>query len=263
MKKKLLLKNLFFKIKKVCKRRIEYQYILGITISKQTDEFVIHAIGNEYEYDYYYVFSKKKKLIESIAQPFKAIMNRDLILVELDEKSLKSVVATKKQKKKDPNFTLIPLDFKIDINLYLNPPIFTLQTPPAIDGINIPPRTTMKRGSTLYSKKKEISEVTIDDFKIIKVLGRGSFGKVCLVEFIKTKEIFAMKSLKKDVLLDQDQIENTLLEKNILESLNHEFLCSLEYCFQTDERLYFVMPFLIGGELFQHLKKMKYFSEEK
>ena len=103
----------------------------------------------------------------------------------------------------------------------------------------------------------------LEDFKTLKVLGRGSFGKVCLVEYVPTKELYAMKSLKKDVLLDQDQIENTLLEKNILQSLDHKFLVGLVFCFQTVERIYFVMPFLRGGELFQHLRKLRIFDEDK
>jgi len=78
-----------------------------------------------------------------------------------------------------------------------------------------------------------------------------------------TKELFAMKSLKKNVILDQDQLENTLLEKKILQSLEHNFLVSLVFCFQTPERIYFVMPFMRGGELFQHLKKYRIFEEDK
>lgn len=89
-----------------------------------------------------------------------------------------------------------------------------------------------------------MTEVKLEDFKIVKVLGRGSFGKVCLVEYIPTKEMYAMKSLKKDVLIDQDQIENTLLEKKILQSIDHKFLVGLVFCFQTQERIYFIMPFL-------------------
>jgi len=239
------------------------QNILGITISKQTDEFVIHGMGGEAEYDYYYVYSKKGKLIENITRPFRSLMGRDLILCELDQKSLKAIVTTKKQKKKDPNFTMMPVEFKIDLNLYLNPPAFTIQNPSEIDESGVIPKPRVNRASTLYSKQKEIKEVNLEDFKVIKVLGRGAFGKVCLVEYIKNKELFAMKSLQKDVLLEQDQIENTLLEKKILESLEHPFLCALEFCFQTEDRIYFVMPFLIGGELFQHLKKAKFFAEEK
>ena len=63
--------------------------------------------------------------------------------------------------------------------------------------------------------------------------------------------------------VDQDQIENTLLEKKILQSLDHPFLVGMVFCFQTEERVYFVMPFLRGGELFQHLRKFRIFDEEK
>jgi len=103
----------------------------------------------------------------------------------------------------------------------------------------------------------------LSDFQIIKVLGRGSYGKVCLVEYKPRKEVYAMKGLKKDVLIDQDQIKNVILEKKILESLQHEFLVGLVCCFQTKERIFLVLPFLRGGELFIHLRKNKIFDENR
>ena len=104
-----------------------------------------------------------------------------------------------------------------------------------------------KRVGTIFSTHKTVKNVGVDDFKIIKVIGRVSYGKVCLVEFKQTKELFAMKSLKKNVLLDEDQVESTLLEKNILQSLDYPFLVGMVFCFQTEERVYFVLPFLKGG----------------
>ena len=71
------------------------------------------------------------------------------------------------------------------------------------------------------------------------------------------------ESLKKDILIEQEQIENTLLEKQILQTIDYPLLCGLVFCFQTEERIYFVMPFLSGGELFQHLRKFRTFNEEK
>ncbi len=120
-----------------------------------------------------------------------------------------------------------------------------------------------ERTKTMFSSHKTVKEVTLEDFKVLKIIGRGSFGKVSLVEYTPTKEIYAMKSLKKDILIEQEQIENTLLEKNILESINYPLLCNLIFCFQTEERIYFVMPFLSGGELFQHLRKFRTFDEYK
>ena len=120
-----------------------------------------------------------------------------------------------------------------------------------------------ERTKTVFSSHKTVKEVKLEDFKVLKIIGRGSFGKVSLVEYIPTKEIYAMKSLKKDILIEQEQIDNTLLEKNILESINYPLLCNLVFCFQTKERIYFVMPFLSGGELFQHLRKFRTFDEYK
>ena len=120
-----------------------------------------------------------------------------------------------------------------------------------------------KKDTTVFSSHKTIKEVHLQDFKTLKVIGRGSFGKVCLVEYLPTHEIYAMKSLKKDVLIEQEQIENTLLEKEILETIDYPLLCGLIFCFQTEDRIYFVMPFLSGGELFQHLRKFRTFDEEK
>lgn len=68
---------------------------------------------------------------------------------------------------------------------------------------------------TLYARNGD-KKVSLADFTIKKVIGRGSFGKVFLVEKKNTKEVFAMKSLRKDVILDYDQVESTKLEKEIL-----------------------------------------------
>jgi len=241
--------------KKTLKRRILMESILGITISKITDQFVIH--GNEDEYDYDYVSWRRRKIIEFINKAYVEITKKELRLCELDQKSLKNVVTTKKEKKKDPKFTRMSNMNLIPICTYLY----------GIKGdmnSNIGKKSaTIARSGTLYSKRKDITEVKIEDFKILKILGRGSFGKVSMVEYIPNKEIYAMKTLKKDVLIDQDQVENTLLEKKILESLDHPFLVGLTFCFQTEERIYFIMPFLRGGELFQHLRKFRVFDEEK
>lgn len=73
------------------------------------------------------------------------------------------------------------------------------------------------------------------------MLGRGAFGKVTLSEKKSTKELFAIKSLRKDELIDKEQIENTRTEKMILEHVNHPFLVNLIYCFQTEEKIFFVL----------------------
>ena len=66
-----------------------------------------------------------------------------------------------------------------------------------------------------------------------------------------------MKSLRKDVILDYEQIESTLLEKDILLQADHPFLVGMEYVFQTEQKIFFVMKFVRGGELFMHLRKAR------
>ncbi len=93
------------------------------------------------------------------------------------------------------------------------------------------PNTGFRDASqTLYAKKGD-KKVTLQDFVIRKVIGRGSFGKVFLVEKKDTKEVFAMKSLRKDVILDYDQVESTKLEKEILMQADHPFLVGMHYVF--------------------------------
>ena len=84
-----------------------------------------------------------------------------------------------------------------------------------------------------------------------------------LVEKKDTKEIYALKSLRKEELIDKDQVEHTKTEKMILEHVNHPFLVNLAFAFQTPEKIFFVMHFMKGGELFQHLRASKRFEESR
>lgn len=97
---------------------------------------------------------------------------------------------------------------------------------------------------------------------MIMVLGRGAFGKVFLAELIKTKQLFAVKSIRKDILIDLNQIESTILEKDILFECDHPFLVGMEYMFQNETRVYFVMPFIRGGELYKIYQQKKRFNEK-
>ena len=69
-----------------------------------------------------------------------------------------------------------------------------------------------------------------------------------------TDEVFAMKTMRKDVIIEYKTLESTLLEKDILLGANHPFMVSLSYVFQTTYKIYFVMRFVRGGELFRHLQ---------
>jgi serine/threonine protein kinase len=99
---------------------------------------------------------------------------------------------------------------------------------------------------------------------MIKVIGRGSFGKVFLVKKRdKPDWPLALKVLNKDVVSKRNLMIKTQAERDILEKINSPFIVKLHYAFQTDAKLYFVMDFCNGGELFFHLRKCKTFSERR
>ncbi|XP_057304015.1 RAC-beta serine/threonine-protein kinase-like [Hydractinia symbiolongicarpus] len=105
------------------------------------------------------------------------------------------------------------------------------------------------------------SKMTLEDFEILKVLGKGTFAKVMLGKEKKTGNVFAIKLLRKDVILAKDEVEHTLTENRVLQSTKHPFLTELKYSFQTPDRLVFVMECVNGGDLFFHLQREKVFSE--
>jgi serum/glucocorticoid-regulated kinase 2 len=85
---------------------------------------------------------------------------------------------------------------------------------------------------------------------------------VFLTEHVKTKDLYAIKVIRKDVLIEYDQVESTKLEKDILFAANHPNLVGMDFLFQSDTRLYFVMPFIRGGELYRIFAEQKRFEED-
>uniref|UniRef100_A0A286XAG3 non-specific serine/threonine protein kinase n=1 Tax=Cavia porcellus TaxID=10141 RepID=A0A286XAG3_CAVPO len=98
--------------------------------------------------------------------------------------------------------------------------------------------------STTHHKRK-----TMNDFDYLKLLGKGTFGKVILVREKASGKYYAMKILKKEVIIAKDEVAHTLTESRVLKNTRHPFLTSLKYSFQTKDRLCFVMEYVNGGEV--------------
>uniref|UniRef100_A0A8D3DH50 non-specific serine/threonine protein kinase n=1 Tax=Scophthalmus maximus TaxID=52904 RepID=A0A8D3DH50_SCOMX len=101
-------------------------------------------------------------------------------------------------------------------------------------------------------------------FQLLKVLGQGSYGKVFLVRKIRgvdRGQLYAMKVLKKATLKVRDRVRSKM-ERDILAEVNHPFIVKLHYAFQTEGKLYLILDFLRGGDLFTRLSKEVMFTEE-
>nr|XP_027203318.1 ribosomal protein S6 kinase beta-2-like [Dermatophagoides pteronyssinus] len=101
--------------------------------------------------------------------------------------------------------------------------------------------------------------VSTNDFELLKVLGMGAYGKVFQVRKVTDKNlgtIFAMKVLKKaKIVRSIKDTDHTKAERNILESVKHPFIVDLMYAFQTRGKLYLILEYLSGGELFMYLQR--------
>jgi len=105
--------------------------------------------------------------------------------------------------------------------------------------------------------------ISIDDFDLIRVIGRGSYAKVLMVELKKTRRIYAMKVIKKEMVTDDEDIDWVQTEKHVFETAsNHPFLVGLHSCFQTNSRLFFVIEFVRGGDLMFHMQRQRRLPEE-
>ncbi|XP_012053977.1 PREDICTED: serine/threonine-protein kinase N [Atta cephalotes] len=121
----------------------------------------------------------------------------------------------------------------------------------------MPVRPLQYRDSAYESRRhSQLTGMTLENFRLLSVLGRGHFGKVILSQYRNTGEYFAIKALKKGDIIARDEVESLLSEKRIFEVANttrHPFLVNLFACFQTEAHVCFVMEYAAGGDLMMHI----------
>ncbi|KAH9002743.1 AGC/Akt protein kinase [Lactarius hatsudake] len=105
--------------------------------------------------------------------------------------------------------------------------------------------------------------LTIDDFELTTVIGKGSFGKVMQVRKRDTQRIYALKTIRKAHIVDRGEITHTLAERLVLSRVTNPFIVPLKFSFQSEQKLYLVLAFVNGGELFHHLQREQKFNEER
>jgi len=232
-----------------CKRRIRIDDIASITLSMVSDEFVLHVPA---DYDYRFKSKDKENVGKVLKDAFKN-MNTDssevLPIQRVQKGDLWNRTFTKRKSK------ILTDDERLKRFKELRRLIY--------EGIPLEPDDEVKDGGNVMNMLEDNRKVGPDDFDFLKVIGRGAFGKVMQVRHRRDKKVYAMKILRKKQVIARNQIDHVKSERMILAAMQHPFLIKLRYAFQTDSKLYFVLDYYRGGELFFHLKKRKRFHENE
>lgn len=110
---------------------------------------------------------------------------------------------------------------------------------------------------------RDTTPVTLDDFSLLTVIGKGSYAKVVLVKRKGNDKIYAMKILKKKYIEKKKQEAHIKTERDVLVEVNHPFIITMYNAFQNEKKLFFVLEYCPGGELFGLLSKKTKLSEEQ
>ena len=133
-----------------------------------------------------------------------------------------------------------------------------------VQKVNKQPSSMKKRSEEEKNNGFAITKTkSLQDFELKTLVGKGSFGQVWQVEMKSNHKVYALKILKKKDLVARKQVTHTNTERQILANIDHPFLVSLRFAFQTKTKLYMVMDFFNGGELFYHLQKEGKFTENR
>ncbi|WFD21486.1 non-specific serine/threonine protein kinase [Malassezia equina] len=112
-------------------------------------------------------------------------------------------------------------------------------------------------------KSQAGKSLNMESFELLKVIGKGSFGKVMQVRKKDTSRIYALKIIRKAHIISRSEVTHTLAERTVLAQVNCPFIVPLKFSFQSPDKLYLGLAFVNGGELFHHLQREGRFSEER
>lgn len=189
------------------------------------------------------------------------------ILIPDSEKSSQENLFTKNESAKNSNnigdLLIGTIKLPLNLNFHIKPIRLMNHEYLSFANFNLSDDTKKALGEimlTIDFKPILKSHLSINDFDLLKVIGKGSFGKVMQVVKKDTKQIYALKTLRKQHIISRMEVTHTLAERTVLARITNPFIVPLKFSFQSPEKLYLVLSFINGGELFWHLQKEGKFS---
>lgn len=250
-----------------CKRRIPIAALKMLSASTASEEFVLHVKG---EYDYRYRSARKQRIVALLCDMYAKLavgLYTDygrLVVRFRGEANLEACAITRSTPAKRADYMRRARDKYLMQELLAETKALktggddtsSLVDKGSVAGGN---RSTNSRGKDGKAATRS-SSMDQQDFVLLKVLGRGISGKVLQVRHKNSGQIMAMKVIRKRTLVQKKMVRSAAVERAILQGVRHPFLMSLVYAFQSETKLYLVMNFCKGGELFFHLKRQRRFA---
>ena len=230
------------------KRSFKIEHLSGITISRMSDQFVVH--GKNEEYDYLYSSPNRLKIIEILEEIYEYLTQNELLFSIINEKDLSKFVVSKKERKGNSDL------YKVEANKLMSVREFIESG----GSMNINTHPNSLKLEKEFSQANNYKNESLSNFNIICIIGKGKSSTIYLAEY--EGEHVALKIFDKIYLFKNDLIERVILEKNILCSFtDNKFLCHMKFYFTTRTKVIFVLPFYPGGDLFSMLLKSGKFDE--
>ena len=249
------------------KRRIPIKSIKALTVSKTSDEFVIH--GEAAEYDYHYKYKKRRKIIQILAAVYYFATFHKLNFALVKEEKLGDYVTIEYEKKRDKNKSKFDEKFSVDIDVYLYGNLLRRNSK----------RARQQKGglvSVMKAQKTEIiflndtnsfkktNEIKIENFRILgDLLSKSYYGKIIWSEFILNNTFYLMRVVNID---DIYKIVSNIEKITTSFTSNFNALTSSDCIFKIEDKIFILnkfKPFYEGGFLFYHLKNSMTFNEKK